>query len=34
MDSWSDQTWLAILIVSSAIAVLLLMLSLYAPHLL
>jgi len=34
MNFWSDQIWLAILIVSSAIGVLLLIVSLYAPRLL
>jgi len=34
MKSWSDQAWMAILIVSTAIGVLLLIVSLYAPSLL
>jgi|RhiMethySRZTD1v2_1073278.scaffolds.fasta_scaffold07932_6 hypothetical protein len=33
MNFWSDQTWLAILIVSSSFGVLLLIVSLYAPQL-
>ena len=34
MDFLSDQAWLAILIVSSTIGVLLMIVSLYAPNLL